>query len=151
MIRKMLIAVSSLIGIFLAIYLTLYKLGMIGELGCTISGCEEVNVSDWSTLFGLPIAAWGIGYYVILFVTAMLSIETSLLSAEVFSRLLLSLSLFGVAFSAWLTYQELFVIHAICQYCVASAVLICIITALTFWEMFSGRIKCSLPYSLPVS
>jgi uncharacterized membrane protein len=137
MLRKMLITILSLIGVFLAVYLTLYKLGFIGELTCSINGCEEVNASEWATLLGFPVAAWGVGFYVVMFVTSLLSIETKLVSSQTFSRILFGLSLTGLLFSGWLTYLELFVIHAICQYCVASAVLVCMITGLCAWDVFA--------------
>jgi len=44
------------------------------------------------------------------------------------------LSGFGVAFSGWLTYLELFVIHAICQWCVVSAVLVLAIFLVSLWD-----------------
>ena len=55
----MIVAALALAGIFISTYLTLYKLGMIGELTCSIGSCETVNTSRWSIFLGLPVAAWG--------------------------------------------------------------------------------------------
>ena len=60
----MLSALLALIGLFVALYLTMYKTGMIGSITCSIGSCETVNTSRWSTLLGLPVAAWGLGFYV---------------------------------------------------------------------------------------
>src|SRR6185437_3761546 len=59
MTRRMLISVVSLVGVFLAAYLTLYKLGYIEQLACGTGSCEVVQSSKWSTLFGQPVALWG--------------------------------------------------------------------------------------------
>jgi uncharacterized membrane protein len=45
----------------------------------------------------------------------------------------------GVVFSAWLTYLELFVIHAICRWCVVSAVIAVVLFALVLWDWRSTR------------
>jgi uncharacterized membrane protein len=44
---------------------------------------------------------------------------------------------FGVLFSAWLTYLELFVIRAICQWCVVSAVIVVAIFVVSLWDYAS--------------
>jgi hypothetical protein len=41
----MIVAMLSLAGIFVALYLLLYKLGLIGELSCSVGSCETVNTS----------------------------------------------------------------------------------------------------------
>jgi uncharacterized membrane protein len=56
--------------------------------------------------------------------------------------LLLILSGLGVAFTAYLTYLELFVIHAICRWCIASAAIICgifILAVLEHQRLVPGR------------
>lgn len=57
----MAMAVLALAGIFVALYLLLYKLGMIGNLNCSVGSCETVNTSKWATFLGFPVAAWGSG------------------------------------------------------------------------------------------
>src|ERR1041385_1211040 len=124
--KRMVVAVIALGGIFLASYLTLYKIGVIGQLACTVGQCETVNTSRWATFFGYPVAAWGIGFYVALFAVAMLGVSERFGDAPWVSRVLVGLTLWGVLFSFWLTYLELFVIHAICIWCVTSATLVTI-------------------------
>ena len=67
----MILATLALIGVFVSTYLTLYKLGYIGELKCAIGSCETVNTSRWATFLGLPVAAWGLGFYVAALALAM--------------------------------------------------------------------------------
>ena len=123
----MIVAALALAGIFLAVYLLLYKLGMIGELSCSVGSCEKVNTSKWATFLGLPVAAWGVGWYVVMFVLALVSTWETYAESPAVSMLLLGVAGTGLIFSAYLTYLELFVIHAICQWCVVSAILVLVI------------------------
>ncbi|HVF40009.1 MAG TPA: vitamin K epoxide reductase family protein [Gemmatimonadaceae bacterium] len=127
MTRRMIVAALALAGIFVALYLLLYKLGMIGSLTCSVGSCETVNTSKWATFLGLPVAGWGVGFYVGMFALAIASIQDRYIDSEGMSKVLLLYSGGGLLFSAWLTYLELFVIHAICQWCVVSAVIVTII------------------------
>jgi uncharacterized membrane protein len=123
----MLIAALALIGVFVALYLTLYKIGTIGHLACGFGSCERVNTSTWATFVGLPVAMWGLGFYVATLIVAIAGTSPRLASRREISYLLAAMSGVGVAFSAWLTYLELFVIDAICRYCVMSAVIVTLI------------------------
>jgi uncharacterized membrane protein len=123
----MIVAALALAGIFISLYLTLYKLGVIGELSCSIGSCETVNTSKWSRFLGLPVAAWGLLFYLDVFAVALLSTFPRFEDERAFSIVLVAESLVGVLFSAWLTYLELGVIHAICIWCVTSAVIVTLI------------------------
>jgi uncharacterized membrane protein len=120
----MTIALLSLVGILIALYLTLYKIGIIGDLSCSVGSCETVNTSRWSMLFGLPVAAWGLAAYVALFVIALAGTTERYASSATISWVLVGIAAWSVLFSGWLTYLELFVIDAICIWCVASAALL---------------------------
>jgi uncharacterized membrane protein len=123
----MIVAALALAGIFLAVYLLLYKLGMIGELSCSVGSCEKVNTSKWATFLGLPVAAWGVGWYIVMFVLAVVSTWETYAESPAVSMLLLGVAGTGLIFSTYLTYLEHFVIHAICQWCVVSAILVLVI------------------------
>jgi uncharacterized membrane protein len=123
----MIVAALALAGIFISIYLTLYKLGVIGELSCTIGSCETVNTSRWSVFLGLPVAAWGLFFYIDLFGVALVGTIPRLESEPLVSAVLVAETVIGVIFSAWLTYLELAVIHAICIWCVTSAAIVLLI------------------------
>jgi uncharacterized membrane protein len=117
----MIVAALALAGIFISLYLTLFKLGVIGELTCSIGSCETVNTSKWSTFLHLPVAAWGLLFYAEVFVVALLGTMPRFENEPLVSLVLVTEAAFGVLFSAWLTYLELAVIHAICIWCVTSA------------------------------
>jgi len=127
MTKRMIVATLSLAGIFVALYLLLYKLGIVGNLACSIGSCETVNLSKWATFLGAPVAAWGVGFYVVMFVLALASLQDRYFESVGMSKVLALVSGSGFAFSAWLTYLELFVIHAVCQWCVVSAIIVTLI------------------------
>src|SRR5213075_1477761 len=120
----MIVATLALAGIFISLYLTLYKLGIIGELSCSIGSCETVNTSKWSRFLGLPVAAWGLLFYLDVFAVALIGTFPRFEDERVISVVLVAQAAVGVLFSAWLTYLELGVIHAICIWCVTSAVIV---------------------------
>jgi len=131
----MIVATLSLAGIFVALYLLLYKLGIVGNLACSIGSCETVNLSKWATFLGAPVAAWGVGFYVVMFVLALVSLQDRYAESVGMSKTLAFVSGGGFAFSAWLTYLELFVIHAVCQWCVVSAIIVTIIFVLALLDL----------------
>lgn len=135
----MIVAALALAGIFVAVYLTLYKLGVFGELSCAVGSCEVVNASRWATFLGLPVAAWGVGYYVVTFGVAMTAVSERWADSVRVAGLLALLGATGFLFSAWLTYLELFVIRAICQWCVVSAVIATMIFVLSALDYVALR------------
>jgi uncharacterized membrane protein len=120
----MIVATLAFIGVFVSTYLTLYKLGYIGELQCAVGSCETVNTSRWATFLGLPVAAWGLGFYIAAFGLCLLGIQERNAESRGYALAIAGLTGWGVLFSGWLTYLELFVIHAICIWCVTSAVIV---------------------------
>jgi uncharacterized membrane protein len=120
----MIVAALALAGIFISLYLTLYKIGIIGELSCSIGSCETVNTSKWSRFLGLPVAAWGLLFYLDVFGVALVGTMWRFELEPAISFVLVGEAAVGVLFSAWLTYLELGVIHAICIWCVTSAVIV---------------------------
>jgi len=131
----MIVALLSLVGVFVSIYLTLYKLGYIGQLNCAVGSCETVNTSRWATFLGLPVAAWGLGFYLVVFAVSMLAIQERYEDSRALSVLLTGLTGWGVLFSGWLTYLELFVIDAICIWCVTSAIIVLIMFAVSLADL----------------
>jgi len=124
----------ALIGVFVSTYLTLYKFGYIGSLQCAVGSCETVNTSRWATFFGLPVAAWGLGFYVSALALVVVGIQERYADSRALSLALVALTGWGVLFSGWLTYLELFVIDAICIWCVTSAVIVLVMFAVSVAE-----------------
>jgi len=132
--KRMLVALVALAGVFVASYLTLYKLGYIGTLACAVGSCETVQTSKWATLFGFPVGAWGVAYYLFVLALALAGLTGPLVDSRRLSEILLGVTGFGLVFSLWLTYLELFVIHAICQWCVISAILAAVLFILSWLD-----------------
>jgi uncharacterized membrane protein len=130
----MLAALVALVGVFVALYLALYKAGIIGALACGTGGCETVQTSRWSKFLGLPVAFWGVGYYVAVLTLTLAALQDRWADSRRLSLALLVLTGWGVVFSAWLTYLELFVINAICRWCVVSAVIAVVLFGLILWD-----------------
>jgi uncharacterized membrane protein len=133
--KRMLVALGALAGVFVALYLTLYKLGYIGTLACAVGSCEAVQTSKWATFLGIPVGGWGVGYYLGVLAIALVGLTPRFADAPSVSRLLAGVTTFGVVFSAWLTYLELFVIHAICMWCVGSAIIATILCILSWLDV----------------
>lgn len=117
-------AAIALIGVGVATYITIADSGG-GHPLCVAggSGCQTVADSSYSHLFGVNVAVFGIAGYVLLFAAALTAGDLGR-----FAGLLLALA--GCGFSAYLTYLELFTIDAICQWCVASAILMTLLLAI---------------------
>jgi uncharacterized membrane protein len=130
--RRRAIAVLALLGVLDSVYLLLAKLGLIGGLSCTISrGCDLVNSSSYSEFLGLPVSAIGLAGYLALFVLAIVGIQPKWLNDPLPDRLISLLSGLAVIFTLYLTYAEVFILGAICQWCVVSQIVIIAILILS--------------------
>lgn len=132
--RRKWMAVVSLAGLFLGVYLTLYHYGFIGTLACNVSSCEKVQTSRWSMFLGLPVATWGAGFYVLMLVLTVAGLQPRYESSRTLSLVLLMMSGWGLLFTAWLNYLEAFVIHAWCEWCLGSATLVLVLFVLAFLD-----------------
>jgi uncharacterized membrane protein len=139
--KRRVVALLALLGCFIASYLTLYKLGYIGQLSCAIGSCERVNTSRWAVFLGAPVALWGVAFYVVVFAVAVIGSLPHYSDERGVSVLLASLSLVGVLFTAYLTSLELFVIHAICIWCVVSACIVTVIFVVSALDL--REIRCN--------
>jgi uncharacterized membrane protein len=139
----MLIALLALCGVFLSLYLTLYKAGMIGTLACGTGECETVQLSRWATFLGLPVAAWGVAFYLAVLALSLLGVQERFADSRGFALGLVLVTGWGVLFSLWLTYLELFVIHAICRWCVGSALMTVVLFVLAVMDYlaWSGSVS----------
>jgi len=123
--RVLLLAIAGLgvLGLGIASYLTWVHYAGISP-ACSTGGCEKVQVSDYAELRGIPVALLGlVGYILIL---GSLTVR-----GEAGRSATAALAMIGFGYSAYLTYLELFVIDAICQWCVASAVVMALLVPLT--------------------
>ncbi|MEZ4588265.1 MAG: vitamin K epoxide reductase family protein [Gemmatimonadales bacterium] len=134
--RRTALALLALAGLFVSAYLYLYKLGYIGTIACGTGGCETVQLSEQSRFMGVEVALIGLLGYAVLFLLAALSLGSGFSgpSWPVLGMVLLGAG--AVGFTLYLKYLELFVIHAICRWCVGSAVIIVLffLVALVEWR-----------------
>ena len=122
------IPVLAIIGLGASIYLTYVEVTHTRALCGPVGDCNTVQSSPYAKLFGiLPIGLLGaIGYIAILITWLWRRFRTNSLS-KIAGPVMFAMALFGTLFSIYLTYLELFVIHAVCIWCLSSA---SIITAL---------------------
>jgi uncharacterized membrane protein len=130
-------ALLSLLGLFVSAYLYLYKIGRIGTLACGTGACETVQASAWSRFAGVEVALIGLVGYAALLLVSLASLQPTLATRRWPSAALAALAGAGVAFTMYLTYIELFVLHAICRWCVGSATIIVAIFGVALLDLRS--------------
>jgi uncharacterized membrane protein len=113
------IALLALAGAAVAAYLV-YARYTGTRLACTTGGCETVQHSKYAKATGIPVAALGLGAYLAVAATALSArIEAAALGAAIV--------LGGLAFSLYLIGIQVAVIDAICQWCLASDVIMAVL------------------------
>ena len=130
------LALLSLLGIGISSYLT-YVHWADQPVACTaLANCERVATSEYADIAGIPVAFLGLLVYVGLLgaAGAWLYYNGRGLTWPVMA--FWGLSVAGVVYSVYLTYLELFVIDAICTWCVASAALLVVLFALSSVEVW---------------
>ncbi len=114
----------ALLGAGVAAYLTyVHYAGLAPFCAGGGHGCERVQSSVYAKLGGVPVAVLGLAGYLAIAAALAAPGERARLAAA-------ALAIAGFGFSAYLTYLELFVIDAICQWCVVSAVLMTLLAGL---------------------
>jgi len=127
-------AIVSLIGLGDAIYLTVQDLTGL-TLRCTIvSGCNEVLSSPYAHIGSFPLAALGAVAYFTVFSLSILAAFRYPLAKSLLAILLAGMFLTTL----WLLYLQAFVIHHFCQYCLLSAAVTTILTAIV-WSSLIGK------------
>jgi uncharacterized membrane protein len=117
---RMIAASFALAGTLIALYLLLHDLGL-SSIACPIAGCDTVQASVYSRWFNVPVAAFGLVAFVVLLALSLVGLFTNRAVGLPVRASLLSVS--GLSLLAYLplTYLELFVIHAVCFWCVTSS------------------------------
>lgn len=125
--RGILVIIAS-IGLIDAGYLTVKHYQKTGVL-CTISGsCEKVLNSDYSVIFGVPVAALGAFFYF-----TVLVIAVHMLLQKTHIKLLPIWATTGFVMTLYLLFLQAFVLEAWCQYCIFSAITSTTIFVLSWW------------------
>jgi uncharacterized membrane protein len=136
--RRQTIALLALVGFCIALYLWLYKIGIIGTLQCGSGSCELVQASRYGVLLGVPVAFYGIIGYALIFAVAIIGLQPAQLERRWPTLTLAALAAGGFLFTLYLTAIELFVLHAICRWCVGSAAVMTVIAAVSVSALFSS-------------
>ena len=141
----------TVIGIGISGYLTWAHLTYTPIICTADLSCDTVNRSAYAYFppaWGIPVSYLGLGSYIILFGLGFwrlsLARQTALSGSggRLLSQLDLTLfigTLLGLIFSAYLTAMELFVIHAVCWWCVGSATVITLLFAITVTRVWAGN------------
>ncbi|UCD98799.1 MAG: vitamin K epoxide reductase family protein [Chloroflexota bacterium] len=115
--------ILAILGLVDSIYLTWVKYTGAYALCGPIGDCESVNSSQYSEVFGIPIALLGAGAYALIILLLVLE-RYGGVWIEYGQTIVFGMSLIGVLYSIYLTYIEIAVLKAICPYCVISAIIL---------------------------
>jgi uncharacterized membrane protein len=114
--------IASIIGFIDSAYLVIVKFTH-SIIYCTpgLGNCESVQNSSWSTMWGIPIALFGALAYLTLIGCYLFEKKNQITQKYTF-LVIFGVSFFGFLYSLYLTWLEFFVIHAMCQWCILSAI-----------------------------
>jgi uncharacterized membrane protein len=129
---RQVVASLATVGVGVAGYLTDVHYAGLTPV-CAIShGCETVQSSRYAFLGGVPVALLGLIAYLIVLASSLARGERALLTG-------FGLSVIGFAFSVYLTYREVFTIHAICSWCVSSAIVFTLLAVVSTARLILRR------------
>jgi uncharacterized membrane protein len=124
------VAVLALAGIGIASYLTWVHYHP-GALVCGVThGCETVQRSKYAELAGIPVALLGLVAYVVLFASAFVRGLAAAAAAA-------AIALAGLAFALWLVYVQAAILDAWCVWCLASDVVLTLLTIACFLRLYA--------------
>lgn len=130
---RLAIAILALLGLLLSAYLLVGHY-QEGETFCNFGerlNCDYVNSSEYAELFGIPVALLGLLSYALILGVVLLQGRVSLpLERRLVYLLLFLFVLFGFLFSLYLTAVEAFILSVYCPLCVASAVVMTLLSIL---------------------
>jgi uncharacterized membrane protein len=128
-------AVLCGLGIVVSGYLASKRLTG-GSLACSRwAQCDVVNSSIYAKFLGIPVSFIGLAAYLLLLALTLAALWTAGRTQRQMLLLSLLFSIGGVGFSVYLTYIEIYVIEALCSWCVASAIIITLLAVLGVMNM----------------
>jgi len=120
----------TVLGLLVAIYMTIYKLTNNDSM-CVGSGdCKFVNASGYSEVRGIPVAVFGVIGYLAILALFYLESKPGFFQTNG-SMLQFAVTLTGFLFTVWLVYVEVALLKAYCPFCITSQVAMTIIFILT--------------------
>jgi uncharacterized membrane protein len=118
-----LIPLLAVLGLGVAGYMAYIEITHVAAVCGPVGECNVVQTSQYAQIAGIPVAILGLLFYLATLVLWTVQRSGTGRWAQPAALALLGLSLFGVIFSIYLTVLELFVIHAICMWCLSSALI----------------------------
>ncbi len=130
--RSWLIPALIMLGLIIAAYMSYVEIARVNAVCGPIGDCNAVQTSRYAKLFGVvPMALFGLaGYLAILAGWTWRRIRNDAL-ARVAPLLVFAATLFGVLFSVYLTYIEIFVLRAVCAWCLGNATVMALLLFVT--------------------
>jgi uncharacterized membrane protein len=129
---SILIPILSVVGLGVAFYLTFIETTNAKAVCGPVGDCNAVQSSPFAKLFGvLPVGVLGALGYVAILVAWFYGRGGRGQPAQLAPVAMFGMALFGVLFSIYLTYLELFLIHAVCIWCLTSAVVMALVLTLS--------------------
>jgi uncharacterized membrane protein/thiol-disulfide isomerase/thioredoxin len=121
--RSWLVPVLAILGLGVAAYLAFVEITQTEAVCGPVGQCNTVQSSQYASIAGIPVAVLGLLNYLAILVLWGLQFVSGGRWAGLAARALLALTVVGVLFSIYLTLLELFVIHAVCAWCLSSAII----------------------------
>lgn len=130
----------AVLGTAVAVYLTFVALDPNVEPFCSgVGDCHTVQSSEYAEVGPIPVAVLGLGMYLVLLGLIGARRFLAVGRDPRFALLTFALALSGALYSAYLTYLELFVIDAICVWCVISATIVTAIFVCSIPDLAKAR------------
>lgn len=122
-------------GVAVAAYLTWIHFDP-GALICGLGDCQTVQASEFATIGPVPVALLGLGMYLVILICNVIAMRRPGLQMPMVS-IAFAVALSGAVYAAYLTWLEVAVIGAICQWCVVSAILtllLAVVEGMAVWR-----------------
>lgn len=141
------IAALNIVGVALSLYslhhyITL-EYGLQSEPSfCNINAafnCDAVSASEWSTIFGVPVASYGLAFYSLFLLVAVLAGKRERIPTDIAAPVATATSLGAVVFSIYLFFVSKFVIGTLCLICLT----LYLVNLLLLWASY----RCGQPIS----
>lgn len=123
--------VLAIVGTLVSIYMTIYKLTSNNAMCLGSGDCSTVNASPYSSVYGIPVAFVGVLGYVAILGLLLLKDHAGDFIRDNNTLAVFGLTMTGFIFTLYLIYLEIFVIKALCPFCVASQVTMTILFTIT--------------------
>lgn len=127
----------TVIGIADSIYMTIYKLTDNNSMCLGSGDCSTVNASQFSEFYGIPVGLIGVIGYVALFL-ALYFEDKFKITRENGNLPFFAASLLGFFFTLYLVYIELWVLYAICPFCLVSQITMTILFGISVYKVFKN-------------